>query len=318
MMNVLAYDDPYSDTRPNRTGWPLDETQSGQPAIGYAPRPPAAHPRRRRRRRIPTGCLSVLLATLILVGIYFLLPIRTNLLILGTDSRDPTNPLGRTDTMILTTVVPLAPEIGMLSVPRDLWVIIPRYGENRINTAYFFAEAENPGTGAGHAIETVNAVFGVNMDYYLLINFAGIVNIVDAMGGIDVDFPREMSGYEAGVHHLDGTQALALVRDRTGDDFLRLERGQVFIRSAVREFMNPLILPRLPAIVLALSTTMDTDLPVWQWPRIGLAVLRAGPEGIESRTITREMATGFFTADGANVLLPHWDLIHPVVDELFR
>ena len=317
-MRKLTYDDPFEDTRPQPTGWPADETQPIRPPIDYLPRPPAATSRRRRRRRIPTGCLSVLLALLILAGIYFLLPIRTNLLILGTDSRDPASTLGRTDTMILTTIVPLQPEIGMLSLPRDLWVTIPRYGENRINTAYFFAEAEQPGSGAGHAIETVNAVFGVNMDYYLMVKFIGIVNTVDAMGGIDIDFPESMSGYDAGVQHLDGTQALALVRDRTGDDFLRLERGQLFVRSAIREFMNPLILPRLPAIVLAISTTLETDLPVWQWPRIALALLRAGPDGIDARTITREMATGFFTAEGANVLLPNWERINPVVDELFR
>jgi LCP family protein required for cell wall assembly len=317
-MRRLSYDDPFEDTRPQPTGWPPDETPPTRPSIGYLPRPPAAPGRRRRRRRIPTGCLSVLLALLILAGIYFLLPIRTNLLILGTDSRDPASTLGRTDTMILTTIVPLRPEIGMLSLPRDLWVTIPRYGENRINTAYFFAEAEQPGSGAGHAIETVNTVFGVNMEYYLMVKFSGIVNSVDAMGGIDIDFPREMSGYEAGVQHLDGTQALALVRDRTGDDFLRLERGQIFIRSAIRSFMNPLILPRLPAIVLALANTIETDLPIWQWPRIALALLRAGPDGIDGRTITREMAAGFFTAEGANVLLPNWDLINPMVDELFH
>jgi LCP family protein required for cell wall assembly len=311
-------DDPFSDTRPNRTGYPPDDIQPNLPPIGYLPRPPAG-PVRRRRRRVPTGCLSILLALLILAGIYFLLPIRTQLLILGTDSRDAANPLGRTDTIILTSIVPLQPEINMLSIPRDLWIPIPRYGENRINTAYFFAEAEEPGTGVDFARRTINEVFGVNMEYYVLIKFNGIVDVVDAMGGIDIDFPRAMSGYDEGVHHLDGTQALALVRDRAGaDDFFRMERGQLFIRSAIRAFMNPLMLLRLPAVFLALPAAAETDLPVWQWPRIALALLRAGPDGIDGRTITREMATGTFTADGANVLLPNWERINPVVDELFR
>jgi anionic cell wall polymer biosynthesis LytR-Cps2A-Psr (LCP) family protein len=138
------------------------------------------------------------------------------------------------------------------------------------------------------------------------------------MGGIDIDFPSPMSGYDEGLHHLDGTQALALVRDRAGtDDFFRMERGQLFIRSAILAFTNPLILPRLPAILIALPAAAETDLPIWQWPRIALAMLRAGPDGIDGRTISREMATGFFTADGANVLLPNWDLINPMVDELF-
>jgi anionic cell wall polymer biosynthesis LytR-Cps2A-Psr (LCP) family protein len=128
-----------------------------------------------------------------------------------------------------------------------------------------------------------------------------------------------MSGYDEGVHHLDGTQALALVRDREGtDDFFRMERGHLFIRSAIRAFMNPFILLRLPAIFLALPAAVETDLPVWELPRLGLALLRAGPDGIDGRTITREMAAGFFTDDGANVLLPQWELINPVVDEMFH
>ena len=299
----------------------VEDTQPTRPSIGFdrfPTGPSIPRPGFRRKRRIPVGCLSLILALFILVAIYFLLPFRTDILILGTDSREPGNPLGRTDTMILTSIDPLRPKVAMLSVPRDLWVVIPGYGENRINTAYFFAEAEEPGKGIVSAIDTLDANFGVRMEYYALVEFSGIVQVVDAMGGIDIELPRAMSGYEEGVNHLDGTQALAFVRDRSGsDDFFRMERGQLFIRSLVEAFMNPLTWPRLPLVAAALPGVIETDLPAWHWPRIALALLRAGPDGIDGRTITREMASPYTTADGASVLLPNWDLILPMVAEMF-
>jgi hypothetical protein len=56
---------------------------------------------------------------------------------------------------------------------------------------------------------------------------------------------------------------------------------------------------------------------MYLWPRLGLAVLRAGPDGIDNRTITRDMITPWTTNQGANVLLPNWDAINPVLMELF-
>lgn len=332
-MNKQSDYDPLEDTDEVHIGWlgedtappapvqlPPQQPPARRPVPPHAPPPTAFKPAPvRKKRRRGRGCLSFLLALIILLAIYLLLPIKTRILILGTDSRDPDNPLGRTDTMILTSVDPLGPEIGMFSVPRDLWVNIPGYGENRINTAYFFAEADAPGTGIESTINTLEANFGVRMKYTVLIKFAGIINVVDAMGGVDIELTRAMSGYGEGIHHLDGVEALAFVRDRSGsDDFFRMERGQLFIRSIIKSFTNPATLVRIPAIVLALPSAVETDLPYWHWPRIAVALLRAGPDGIDGRTVTRDMATPFTTSQGASVLLPNWELIWPIVNELFR
>jgi len=63
--------------------------------------------------------------------------------------------------------------------------------------------------------------------------------------------------------------------------------------------------------------SVDTNIPAYLWPRLGLAVLRAGPDGIDNRTITREMVNPWTTDLGANVLLPNWDAINPVLMEMF-
>ena len=72
---------------------------------------------------------------------------RTNILLLGLDRAEAGSDAARTDTIILTTFVPHRLYLGMLSIPRDLWVTIPGVGENRINTAHFYAEAARPGRG---------------------------------------------------------------------------------------------------------------------------------------------------------------------------
>lgn len=267
------------------------------------------------------GCLPVLSPFLLifLVLLAFLLfPGKVNILLLGIDARPEEGNLGRSDTNILLTMDPLKPYIGALSIPRDLWVNIPGIGENRINTAHFFAEAAAEGTGPHAAIETVETNFGVNINYFVRIRFTGFQQVIDAMGGVEVDFPTDMSGYSMGTHHLNGEQALALVRDRAGsDDFSRMGRGQLFLKSAVKQMLKPASWPRIPAILTALNQAVDTNIPVWQWPRIGMAFLRVGPNGIDTRSITREMVNPFTTSGGANVLGPNWEMINPAVDEMF-
>jgi polyisoprenyl-teichoic acid--peptidoglycan teichoic acid transferase len=285
-----------------------------------APKPPAPPPKKRRSRlgACGCGCLAPVLLLVLLALAYFLLPGRTNILALGIDSREAGSDLGRTDTIVLTTVDPLKPYIGLLSIPRDLWVNIPGVGENRINTAHFFAEAENPGSGPRAAMETVTSNFGVPVRYYVRIGFDGLPAVVDALGGVTITLDQPTAILSAGTHTLDGQQALAFVRDRQGsDDFFRMQRGQTFLLATVREMVSPLNWPKLPAVLRALPDFMDTNLPIWLWPRLGFALLRAGREGIDNRVINRDMVSPFTTTGGAAVLAPNWDLINPMITEMF-
>ncbi len=254
----------------------------------------------------------------VLLSMYLLAPIRTNILLLGIDRAPAGSDAARTDTMVLTTIIPTKPYVGMLSIPRDLWVSIPGEGENRINAAHFLAEAEQPGSGPEAAMGVVRANFGVDVDDYVRLRFDGLERFVNAIGGVEINLPEPMSGYDAGSHVLDGTHALAFVRDRAGsDDFARMARGQLFLKSVLKMMAKPLTWPRLPLAVPALVASIDTDVPVWQWPRLGLAILRAGPDGIDARVVTREMAHGFTTEGGAQVLAPDWSQINPVLLEMF-
>ncbi len=278
----------------------------------------ALRPLPARRRSGLRGCCSLPLLFLAVILLYFFAPIRTNLLLLGTDDSPERGAVGRTDTIILATVVPLKPYVGMLSIPRDLWVTVPGVGEQRINTAYFFAESNAPGSGAQAALQTIRENFGVPVRYYAVIHMAGLTSVVDAVGGVDISLDSPIGGFPAGVHHLNGEQALFFVRERSSsDDFGRMVRSQILISAIVRKSINPSNWASLPPLISSFAQVIDTNIPIWQWPRLLFALMRGFVFGLDSQTITREMVIPFQTSQGAQVLAPNWEAINPLLRRMF-
>ena len=127
-----------------------------------------------------------------------------------------------------------------------------------------------------------------------------------------------MGGLDVGTHTLNGDEALAFVRDRAGtDDFYRMGQAQLFIQMLINQLKQPKTWFRLPQMMSVASGMIDTDIPFWQWPRYGLALLRAYPENVVSETLPRSMANPYVTAGGASVLLPDWNQIWPLVQDMF-
>jgi LCP family protein required for cell wall assembly len=290
------------------------ETQPTPRAPG-APEP-APPGRASRPCRRPAMLAGILLG--VALSLYLLVPGRTTVLLLGVDRAPQGTLVARSDTMILYTSVAPSGYVGMLSLPRDLWVNVPGVGPNRINTAHFFGEASATDGGPALAVQTVAEAFGLEINGYARVTFDGIVESVDALGGVVIDLPEAMSGYTAGAHRLDGKLALAFVRDRAGsDDFSRMQRAQLFLKAVLRQSATPWSWPRLPLAAAALLRSIDSNLPAWECPRLALALLRAGADGIDGRTITRAMVRPFTTDQGAQVLDPNWAIINPVLMEMF-
>ncbi|MBK9926630.1 MAG: LCP family protein [Anaerolineales bacterium] len=288
----------------------LEATQPTRRLDQFQPMQVTARKPKRRRVR------GYILLALFLA--YFFAPLRTNILFLGADTSPERGNLGRTDTILLATVVPLKPYVGLLSIPRDLWVTVPGVGEQRINTAYFYSEANQAGSGGEAAMSAVEENFGVSVSYYALIHMQGLISVVDALGGVDVMLESPMGGLPAGSHHLDGTGALAFARDRSmGDDFGRMAGTQTLIMALLKKSLQPSSWLALPQVIVAFTQAVDTNIPLWQGPRLFFALLRAPLFGMETRAITREMVTPFTTAGGAQVLLPNWDAIRPLLQEMF-
>jgi LCP family protein required for cell wall assembly len=272
---------------------------------------PAIPVRRKRSWRWPLILLALIL-------VYFFAPLRTNILLLGTDDSPERGSVGRTDTIILATVIPLRPYVGMLSIPRDLWVSVPNVGEQRINTAYFFAEANQPGTGAEAALQTVRSNFGITVHDYAIVHMLGLTSVVDTLGGVDINLESPLGEFPAGAHHLNGSDALSFVRERSSsDDFSRMVRTQILLAAVLKKIVQPSNWLSLPRFVISLSQVVNTNIPFWQWPRLLFALLRAFLFGMDSQTITREMVTPFQTSQGAQVLAPKWDAINPLLIRMF-
>jgi LCP family protein required for cell wall assembly len=292
--------DPWAETRPN---------QAVRLELDSA---------RKRRGCLPIGCLTIVFIFAIIAA-YFLFPSNQTILILGIDRSFENTAIGRSDTNIILGVRPLPGTVSVLSIPRDLWVNIPGYGENRINAAHFFGENDQAGTGPQLAVATIEDNFDLQVDHYVRIQLENFPQVVDAMGGVEIELETAMAGYPAGTHLLNGTEALAFVRDRAGtDDFFRMAQGQVFLKSFMRTLLNPSSVSNLPGILIASLDTIDTDIPIGQLPRVAVAVLRSYlTDQIEFVIIQREMVMPWLTPAGAQVLLPDWAQIQPLVRKEF-
>jgi len=177
---------------------------------------------------------------------------RTNILITGVGGPGHEGPQ-LTDTMLFLTLDRAQKRAAMFSVPRDLFVDIPGYGENKINHANAYGEEKGFGEGPKLASEVVANVFGKPIHFYIRVDFAAFQKVIDEIGGIDVaversfvdeqfptdDFLTQTIAFEAGRQHMDGVTALNLARSRhgsngEGSDFARSKRQQKII-AAVRE-----------------------------------------------------------------------------------
>ncbi|MGA9531905.1 MAG: LCP family protein [Anaerolineales bacterium] len=261
---------------------------------------------------------------------------RVTILMMGLDFRDWERGEGppRTDSMMLVTIDPVARTAGMMSIPRDLWVEIPGFEHNRINTAYFLGESYNvPGGGPGLAMKTVENVLGVPIDYYAVIYFHSFEDMIDEIGGIDVlvkedikisPIGRQSLILKAKAQHLDGAWALAYARARKteGGDFDRAQRQQQ-VALAIRDRilgvnMLPTLIRRAPALYNDLKSGLRTNLTFDQMFRLGLLALDLPEENIKKGVIGPPDMVEFETLPtGAEVLRPIPDQIRLLRDEIF-
>ncbi len=175
-----------------------------------------------------------------------------NILFLGVDSDSGA---GRSDCMMLVSVDANTGKIKQTSFARDNWFEIPGYGTNKLNSAYAFG-------GPKLTMKTIGNTFGIKIDNYVSVSFQTFKDVINNLGGADVEITADEAGYinwqlqkngqassiglvnsSGGVTHLNGQQALWLCRDRggngySGNDFTRTGRQRRVIRSLVKTYKN--------------------------------------------------------------------------------
>ena len=185
-----------------------------------------------------------------------------SILLLGVDTGDlGRTERGRSDTMMVVTVNPNTKKSTIMSIPRDTYTEIVGYGiSDKINHAYAFG-------GNSMAINSVQNLLDIPIDYYVTVNMAGIQEIVNAVGGVDVVSPLTFTQdgytfYQDEVNHLDGNAALAFARMRYEDpdgDTGRQARQRIIIEGVVNKVTSASTLLNYQNILGSLSNNVQTN-----------------------------------------------------------
>lgn len=251
----------------------------------------------------------------------------SNLLVLGLDRRGIE--LARTDTLLLARVGPPGSAATILSIPRDLWVPIPGRGDDRINTAYSWGELRG-GDGASLARRTIEESFGVRVDRVAVVDFACFQHAVDAAGGVTVDVPERIVDeaypaddgstalvvFEKGQQKIAGARALQYVRTRAADsDFGRIRRQQQVVGALAARLRDPMAAVQVSGVLLGRCAGAGTDLS----PADLAALAAVGGSGGEPafHMLGESMVSPTVLPSGAQVLMPRWERIRPLMAEIF-
>ncbi len=233
---------------------------------------------------------------------------RTHILFLGADEKGDSS--ARTDTILLIAIDPSTGSAGIISIPRDTRVYIPeRDSWERINAVHAHG-------GPKLAVKTVSEFLDVEIDYYLYLDFSGFSQIVDTLGGVEIDVEKDMVytdtaqdlyiDLKAGLQVLDGDKALEYVRyrDHLGDISLvnpqyevyggRVERQRKFIMAVIDEVLRPSTILKLPRLLGQVWSAVDTDIPWITALKLAFAADRFTTDKIETAIVpgTSEVLNG--------------------------
>jgi len=259
---------------------------------------------------------------------------RINVLVLGSDNdkkKEEARPLSQS--MIVVTIDPVHSKVGILSIPRDFWVPIPRHHMGKIMLAYKYG-------GVQLARETVEHLFPFKIDYYAWVGLNGFIKVIDTFNGVTLDvnhpvlddsYPNDLTssnpyGYKrvfipAGWQHMDGSQALEYVRSRHGDligDFGRSARQQQVLLQLRTKAAGFSLLQHLLPLADELSKSVRTDVAPSDLLPVERLVRRIQPQDINQTVLScPAFCSPGTTRDGQDILIPYWPKIRATVRQMF-
>lgn len=209
---------------------------------------------------------------------------RLNILLLGSDTDEKFQGLYLAQTDIVITIDPSTNYVGMLSIPRDLYVSVPNYGAMKLDEAYATGQRyQNNAVGLSRL--TIYQNFGIPINYYAWVGLDGFIKVINTAGGVDIDathpitddiYPDDTGTSQnayaykrlyiaPGPQHFDGPTALEYVRSRHADlvgDFGRSARQQQVLSQLKSKLVNSNIISKLPAIAQDLNGYLKTDMQI--------------------------------------------------------
>ncbi|MGG0657722.1 LCP family protein [Rummeliibacillus pycnus] len=232
-------------------------------------------------------------------------PLKDNISILfvgidDSEKREQGSDHSRSDSLMLATLNNKDKSVKLLSIPRDSYVYIPYVGRNdKITHAHAYG-------GTQATIDTVENLLDVPVDYYYRLNFDSFIQIVDALGGIEVNVPYEMHeldendkrtvNLKPGMQTLNGREALALARTRHQDnDIKRGERQQMILEAIIKKASSVSSLTKYDDILAAVGNNMKTNMTFGEMKSLA-AYLKNGMPKVDSLSLKGydDMSTGVY------------------------
>lgn len=243
---------------------------------------------------------------------------------------------GQADVIRIARVDFVNPRVQVMSFPRDLWVEIPEIVEERggmthgkLNASYTWGNPglgwySGPGAGAGLLARTLDLNFGLRADHYVAVSMEVFVNMVDAIGGLDLYLDAPVDGsprdggsdfgyYRAGWHHMDGETALKFSRIRKVDTvFHRMDRQNQVLCAFRQQMMTPAVVGEIPKLILDFRQQVLTDLSLSQMSQLACLALRLDGDDIILSGLPRELFSAT-SVEGTFVWGADYDVIRGYV-----
>ena len=196
---------------------------------------------------------------------------KKNIVVMGCDVRK--DDVGRSDTLFVVMLDKSKKNAALLSVPRDTRVKIKGHGWDKINAAFAYG---------GHKLtqETVQEFLGIKLNNYVVVDFQGFKDLVDVIGGVDINVEKRMSYYDPyadfridlrpGMQHMDGKTAMQYVRYRDEEgDIGRIRRQQKFIMALYKQIASKNIIAKMPGVSKQIMSRIKTDLSLKEMVELG-------------------------------------------------
>lgn len=242
-------------------------------------------------------------------------------LMMGVDAKDVKNSKGtRTDTLMLFKVNFDTGSIDILSLPRDTRVLV-RGKEDKLNHAHAYG-------GTDLAIRTVREFLGIDLNYYVKVDYKAVKGIVEAIGGVEIDVPQRMKysdptadpplniDLQKGLQTLNGQQSHDFLRFRSGyreGDLGRIKAQQYFMKELIKQTLRPKNILQLPKLIDTYFDYVDTNIPM----KVVLKGMGAA-KNMDTENMTTNTITGTNKRiDGLDYLIYDREATSEIVQELF-
>lgn len=245
--------------------------------------------------------------------IYYVQPFQEeiiNILVLGSDSRtgDPNN--GRCDTIMLLSFDTTNNRATITSFLRDIWVPIEGFGYNRVNATYAWG-------GIGLTINTINALFSLDIQKYIIVDFNGMENLIDEFGGLDLNITSKEADYynqcgwdiQPGMNHLDGEQTLLHARNRKsgGGDFERTRRQRDIMLALYKKIADIQDLHSISSLLTYFMNHVETNIDANLLYSLAVACITSDEFNVNQCRIPVDGTWKYATIGGRSVIVIEFD-----------